>query len=223
MDKDPLVNFIQEIASYLGPTFRLQSHPDTERLPDITNDHFTIHIHYSEWKKKFGISVSPFSNTHEQRRSRHDILYQRLSQGSGYSNDPKWNLSINCSVKSSEKIARDIQRRLIPDATAMAAAVEAKEAEMMNNRNTLGEIVAKFKSSLGPTVRIRDHHENNKTSEFRWSGHICEKDSYRTIAEIQISRMNSDEPFTMSLKHEYLSLDTGMRVLNLVLDGKETY
>ena len=179
MNIDEKIAYIKDILTYLGEPFRLVNR-NPDYLPEITDGDIIIDFRFDDFRKKLNIHARPGDGTNLDIQKRHEILYNRMLS----SDRDKWNLTIGVSFKDSEKIARDISRRLLPDAWTMARAVEAKRIEIEDAVNNLARRVTTIKSGTGTS--FREHHHNKDTSAYRWEGRVND-DNYQEIFHLTVT------------------------------------
>ena len=175
MNTIDMVKYKLEIATFLGPTWRLHGDQNEE----ITNGNVRLWINLDSWKKKLNISARPHAETHEETHRYQTVLFDWIPR---HMRDA-WTLSIGCSLKSSEKVANDIRRRLLPDAETMVTEVKRCIEIDNDNTNRMAAMVATFKHNI-TDLPLRENRENNNS---RWDAWMLNK-NYNEIGRISIDR-----------------------------------
>lgn len=171
------VKYRNEIATFMGPTWKVNH--DAQSIYDGSLE---IFLHASEYTKKFDISGRIYSENPEQRNLFHKVLFDWIRSDEREA----WTLSIGCGFKSPEKIANDIQRRLIPSLIEMSKEVKRRLAINQAQKDELRSLVDNFKEKVNG-IRMRESRGNAERANYYWEATFLTKD-YNHLAEVKIYR-----------------------------------
>ncbi len=186
------VKYRNEIATFMGPSWKVN-----HEAQSINNGSLEIFLHASDWTKKFDISGRMYSANPEQRNLFHKVLFDWIPT----KDREAWTLSIGCSFKSPEKIALDIQRRLIPSLVEMSKEVKRRLAIDEEQRETLRILVDTFKEKV-KGIPMRESGNNPNTANYCWEARFLDKD-YSEVGTVKIYR---DGPVNLVLNNTTLDL-----------------
>lgn len=199
------VKYRNEIAAAMGPSWKVNH--DAQSINDGSLE---IFLHGSEWSKKFDISGRMYSENPEQRNLFHKVLFDWIPTDTRN----QYTLSIGCSFKSAEKIALDIQRRLIPSLVEMSKEVKRRLAINEAQRETLRGMVDIFKEKV-KGIPMRESGNNPNTANHCWEARFLDK-NYSEIGVVKIYR---EGPVNLVLNNT--TLDLASILIKTHCDGKE--
>lgn len=171
------VKYRNEIATCMGPTWKVN-----HEAQSINDGSLEIFLYASEYTKKFEISGRMHSDNPEQRNLYHKVLFDWIRSDEREA----WTLSIGCGFKSPEKIASDIQRRLIPSLIEMSKEVKRRLAINQAQKDELRNLVDNFKEKM-KGIPMREARGNEHTATYCWEATFMTND-YNHLAEVKIYR-----------------------------------